>query len=156
MCNHLLLISLPFHDLSSINDTCMNQLFHCGLQNCYFLILSLFLYQLAFLFLLIFITVQLLYSVVLVSAVQQSESVIHKHISILSQIFFSLQSSLVAQTVEHLPTMRETQVQSLSWEDLLEKEMATHSSTLAWKIPWMEELPGRLQSMGCKELDMTE
>ena len=53
MCKHLLLISLPFHDLPSINDTCMNQLFHCGLQNCYFLILSLFLYQLAFLFLLI-------------------------------------------------------------------------------------------------------
>ena len=42
---------------------------------------------------------------------------------------------LVAQMVKHLPTMRETQVQSLSWEDLLEKEMATHSSILAWKIP---------------------
>ena len=49
--------------------------------------------------------------------------------------------------VKHLPTMWETRVQSLDWEDLLEKEMATHSSTLAWKIPWMEE-PGRLQSMG--------
>ena len=47
----------------------------------------------------------------------------------------------------HLPTMRETRVQSLGQEDLLEKEMATHSSTLAWKIPWMEE-PGRLQSTG--------
>ena len=46
-----------------------------------------------------------------------------------------------------LPTVRETQVQSLCWEDLLEKEMATHSRMLAWKIPWMEE-PGRLQSMG--------
>ena len=43
--------------------------------------------------------------------------------------------SLVAQTVKHLPTMWETQVQSLGWEDLLEKEMATHSSILAWKIP---------------------
>ena len=53
----------------------------------------------------------------------------------------------MAQTVKHLPTMRETQVQSLGWEDPLEKEMATHSSTLAWKIPWMEE-PGRLPSMG--------
>ena len=53
----------------------------------------------------------------------------------------------MAQTVKHLPTMRETQVRSLGQEDLLEKEMATHSSTLAWKIPWMEE-PGRLQSMG--------
>ena len=55
-------------------------------------------------------------------------------------------SSLVAQRVKHLPTMRETQVQSLDREDLLEKEMATHSSILAWKIPWMEE-PARLQSM---------
>ena len=48
--------------------------------------------------------------------------------------------------VKCLPAVRETQVQSLGWEDPLEKEMATHSSTLAWKIPWMEE-PGRLQSM---------
>ena len=53
----------------------------------------------------------------------------------------------MAQTVKRLPTMRETQVQSLGWEDPLEKEMATHSSTFAWKIPWMEER-GRLQSMG--------
>ena len=51
--------------------------------------------------------------------------------------------------------MRETQVQSLGWEDLLEKEMATHSSILAWKIPWTEE-PGKLQSMGSQELDTTE
>ena len=49
--------------------------------------------------------------------------------------------------VKHLPIMRETQVQSLGQEDPLEKEIATHSSTLAWKIPWTEE-PGRLQSMG--------
>ena len=54
--------------------------------------------------------------------------------------------SLVAQTVKHLPAMQETQVRSLGWEDPPEKEMATHSSTFAWKIPWMEE-PGRLQSM---------
>ena len=54
--------------------------------------------------------------------------------------------SLVAQTVKHLPTMRETWVQSLGREDLLEKEIAIHSSILAWKIPWTEE-PGRLQSM---------
>ena len=53
----------------------------------------------------------------------------------------------MAQMVKRLPTMQKTQVQSLSREDLLEKEMATHSSILAWKIPWMEE-PGRLQSMG--------
>ena len=56
-------------------------------------------------------------------------------------------SSLVAQTVKHLATVQETRVQSLGWEDPLEKAMAPHSSTLAWKIPWMEE-PGRLQSMG--------
>ena len=54
---------------------------------------------------------------------------------------------LVAQMVKCLPAIWETQVQSLGWEDLLEKEMATESSTLTWKIPWMEK-PGRLQSMG--------
>ena len=65
-------------------------------------------------------------------------------------------TSLVAQTVKHLPTMRETQVQSLGWEDPLEKEMGTQSSTLAWKIPWLEK-PGRLYSpRGCKESDTTE
>ena len=53
---------------------------------------------------------------------------------------------LVAQMVKHLSTMQETGVQSLGWEDPLEKEMATHSSTIAWKTPWTEE-PGRLQSM---------
>ena len=53
----------------------------------------------------------------------------------------------MAQTVKLLPTMQETRVQSLGQEDPLEKEMAPHSSTLTWKIPWMEE-PGRLQSMG--------
>ena len=56
-------------------------------------------------------------------------------------------TSLVAQTVKRLPTMRETQVQSLGQEDLLEKEMATHSSILAWKIPWTEK-PGGLQVQG--------
>ena len=60
-------------------------------------------------------------------------------------------TSLVAQMVKRLPTMQETQVQSLDWEDLLEKEMATHSSILAWKIPWTEE-PGRLQSMGLQRV----
>ena len=55
-------------------------------------------------------------------------------------------ASLVAQMVKHLPAMWETRVRSLGWEDLLEKEMATHSSTLAWRIPQMKE-PGRLQSM---------
>ena len=55
-------------------------------------------------------------------------------------------TSLVAQTVKHLSIMLETQVRSLCGEDLLEKEMATHSSTLAWKTPWMEKT-GELQSM---------
>ena len=53
--------------------------------------------------------------------------------------------------VKRLPTVRETRVQSLGWEDLLEKEMATHSSILAWKIPQMEE-PGRLQSTGSQRV----
>ena len=57
------------------------------------------------------------------------------------------QTSLVAQTVKRLFTMQETWVPPLGWEDLLEKAMAIHSSTIAWKIPWTEE-PGRLQSMG--------
>ena len=62
-------------------------------------------------------------------------------------VFIVIRTSLVAQMVKCLSTMRETQVQSLGWEDPLEKEMAIHSSTIAWKIPWTEE-PGRLQSMG--------
>ena len=57
----------------------------------------------------------------------------------------------MAQTVKHPPTTWETQVQSLGWEDPLEKEMATHSGILAWKILWMEER-GRLQSMGSQRL----
>ena len=55
------------------------------------------------------------------------------------------------QTVKRLPAVRETRVQSLGWEDPLEKEMATHSSNLAWKIPWTEE-PGGLQSMGSQRV----
>ena len=58
---------------------------------------------------------------------------------------------MVAQTVKRLPTMPETWLQSLGQEDLLEKEMATHSSILAWKIPWTEE-PGRVQSMGSQRV----
>ena len=60
-------------------------------------------------------------------------------------------ASLVAQTVKHLPTVRETGVQSLGWKDLLEKEMATHCSILGWRIPWTEE-PGGLQSMGSQRV----
>ena len=64
---------------------------------------------------------------------------------------FTILSSLVAQTVKHLPIMQETWVQSLGQEDLLEKEMATYSSILAWKTPWTEE-PGGLQSMGLQRV----
>ena len=60
-------------------------------------------------------------------------------------------ASLVAQTVKRLPAMRETRVRVLGGEDPLEKEMAIHSSTLAWKIPWTEE-PYRLQSMGSQRV----
>ena len=60
-------------------------------------------------------------------------------------------TSLVDQTVKHLPTMQETWVRFLGPEDPLEKEMATHSSTLAWKIPWTEE-PGRLKSTGSQRV----
>ena len=61
---------------------------------------------------------------------------------------------LIAQSVNNLPAMQETWVQFLGREDPLEKEMATHSSTVAWKIPWTEE-PGGLQSMGSQESDTT-
>ena len=60
-------------------------------------------------------------------------------------------ASLVAQILKHLPAVQETQVQSLGQDNPLEKEMATHSSILAWKIPWSEE-PGRLQSMGLQRV----
>ena len=56
----------------------------------------------------------------------------------------------MAQTAKNLPAIWEPQVQSLGWEDPLEKEMATHSSILAWKTPWIEE-PDRLQSMGSQK-----
>ena len=61
-------------------------------------------------------------------------------------------ASLIAQLVKNLPAMQETWVQFLGWEDPLEKEMATHSSILAWRIPWTEE-PGKLQSIGSQESD---
>ena len=60
-------------------------------------------------------------------------------------------ASLVAQRLKHLPAMLETWVRSLGWEDPLEKEMATHSSILAWRTPWTEE-PGRLQSTGLQRV----
>ena len=63
-----------------------------------------------------------------------------------SLFIITLISLVVAQTAKHLPTMQETWVRSLGWEDPLEKEMANHSRALAWRTPWTEE-PGRLQSM---------
>ena len=57
----------------------------------------------------------------------------------------------MVQTVNNLPAMKETWVQSLGWEDPLAREMATHSSILAWEIPWTEE-PGGLQSMGSQRV----
>ena len=62
-----------------------------------------------------------------------------------------MMTSLVAQMVKRLPTVWETRVRSLGWEDPLEKAMAPHFSTLAWKIPWTEE-PRRLQSMGLQRV----
>ena len=62
---------------------------------------------------------------------------------------------MVAQMVTNLPAMQETRVQSLGQEDVLEKRMATHSSILAWRIPWIEE-PGGLQSLESQESDTTE
>ena len=67
-------------------------------------------------------------------------------------ILYQSGASLVAQTVKNLPAMQENQVQSLGWEDPLEKGMATHFNILAWKIPWTEE-PGGLQSMGSKRVE---
>ena len=64
--------------------------------------------------------------------------------------FRIVKASLVAQLVKNLPAMQETQVRSLGQEDPLEKGMATHSSILAWEIPWTEE-PGGLQSMGSQK-----
>ena len=68
------------------------------------------------------------------------------HSGFMMRFFLLLLAYLVAQTIKHLPAMWETHARSLGWEDPLEKEMAIHSSILAWKIPWIEE-PGRLQSM---------
>ena len=72
----------------------------------------------------------------------------HCNLALLSLL---LRVSLVAQMVKHLPAMRETRVRSLGWEDPLEKEMATHSSILAWRIPWTKE-PGGLQSTGSQRV----
>ena len=89
-----------------------------------------------------------LFCVWLLSVKIMQHSFILLHVLWLTHLHWT---SLVAQMVKRLPTVRETQVQSLGREDLLEKETATHSSVLAWKIPWTEE-PGRLQSMGSQRV----
>ena len=76
------------------------------------------------------------------SQVRKTDVYVNKHV---------YWASLVAQSVKNLPAVQETQVRSLGWEDPLEKEMATHSSILAWKISWTEE-PGGLQSMGSQRV----
>ena len=92
------------------------------------------------------------------SSIRKQNPNIPPLISLISQkIYFvktCTRASLVAKLVKNLPAKQETQVQSLGQEDSLEKEMVTHSSILAWSIPWTEE-PGRLQSMGLQESDMT-
>ena len=127
----------------------------------------------------------MIYNTLLVSGIQQSESVIHTYISTLIFPFYisfsyrslqsieysSLYSRFLQQIlisyefwVKNLPPMQETQemwIWSLDQEDPLDEEMGTHSSTLAWKIPWMEEPHGQrsltgYSPKGCKELDMTE
>ena len=65
---------------------------------------------------------------------------------------YHVSPSVVAQMVKNLPAMQETQVQTLGWEKPLEKEMATHSSILEWRIPWTEEPSGGLQSMGSQKI----
>ena len=76
------------------------------------------------------------------SRVRKTDVYVNKHV---------YWASLVAQSVKNLPAVQETQVRALGWEDPLEKEMATHSSILAWKISWTEE-PGVLQSMGSQRV----
>ena len=70
-----------------------------------------------------------------------------KKVALIWTLVYGVYDSLVAQMVKSPPAMKETQVRSLGWKDPLEKEMATQSSVLAWRIPWTEE-PGGLQSMG--------
>ena len=74
-----------------------------------------------------------------------------RQIPLLTSTYRQRMTSLVAQTVKRLSTMRETRVRALGWEDPLEKEMAIHSSIIAWKIPWTDK-PGRLQSVGSQRV----
>ena len=73
---------------------------------------------------------------------------------VLLEVYRNIRASFIALSVKTLSAVQGTWVWFLGWEDPLKKEMATHSSILAWRIPWIEE-PGRLQSMGSQESDMT-
>ena len=97
-----------------------------------------------FLALISFLLLQFYYSNYLFTVITQSSLSCFPYFANISP-FAGNGASLVAQRVKHLPAMWETRVQFLGWEDPLEKEMATHSSILAWRIPWTEK-PGRLQS----------
>ena len=91
-----------------------------------------------------------LWTVVLEKTLEGVGLRLHKD-GLISSRFCVIRASLVAQRLKGLPAMQETWVRSLGQEDLLEKEMATHSSILAWRIPWTEE-PGGLQSMGSQRV----
>ena len=82
---------------------------------------------------------------------------LHKlmHLYFANKMVIIIRASLVAQMVENLPAKQEMWIQSLGWEDPLEKEMTTSSNILAWRIPWSKE-PGGLQSMESQELDTTD
>ena len=88
-----------------------------------------------------------IYNIVLVSDIQHSDSDIYVYVCVCR----INGSSLLAQTAKNPRAKQETWVRSLGWEDPLEKEMATHSSVLAWRSPWTEE-PGRLQSRGSQRV----
>ena len=89
--------------------------------------------------------------VINISKIKRKWSINHYVENLKDCLFLKLWASLVVQRVKCLPAMRESQVWSLGQEDPLEKEMATHSSILAWRIPWTEE-PGRLQSTGSQRV----
>ena len=143
------IFSLSFF-LSSSSETPMIQMLECLTLSQRSLRLSSFL----------LICFSFFISVSFISTILSSTSLILSSASVILLLvpsrvflisFIALFASLVAQMVKRLPTMWETQVQILGWEDLLGKEMVTHSSILAWKIPWTVE-PDRLHSMGSQRV----
>ena len=87
----------------------------------------------------------------LITAELATPKAAHVMVPGVTEFYCRIEASLVAQMVNHLPAMWETMVPSLVWEGPLEKEIATHSSILAWRIPWMEE-PGGPQCMGLQRV----